>query len=250
MFRSFAFTIRPRDGITDTTIAAYHKWFKKLDYAFVVLEKEGHERHLHAQVWLTKPRAKGDIIKQADLICLRTIPDWAADGSQKKVQRGGIRVAYSDWHLDYLSQNDLKIDSPNIILDNQPNNTYEYYPTEEEQESVKQLANAVDQRYFALEQKCSKYLEDQDKSLTHKTVASFLNDAMFNSRTIKVIEDPRRRNQVCYTLYCYMLKSSDIYNFIPKDPAQKKYEKILETQPTPNPNIPGSGYLSEIDYEL
>ena len=228
MYRSFAVTVRPRDGISDTTISAYLKWFEKLDYAFVCTEKEGVERHLHAQIWTDTPKAKGDIVKQVERICERTINDW--DQAQKKVLRGhgnksGIKIAYSDWYLDYLAENQLKEILCDILYDKPPENTYPYYPTEEEQEKVMTTANAVDPRFTDLEYKCNDYLTKKDLTLTHKSVALFLCDAMFNSRSIKVLMHQRDRTALATALYAFMSKSTNVDLFINKTAEEKKIDK-------------------------
>lgn len=226
MFRSFAITVRPLDGITDATAAAYLKWFQKLDYAFVKLEKSGVERHLHAQIWTDSPKAKGDIVKQVERICERTINDWTQ--AQKKVLRQGVKIAHSDWYLDYLAENDAKAEEAGeILLDKPPENTYPYYPTEEEQEKVKNVATAVDPRFTELEYKCLEFLDRENRTLSHKTVALFLCDAMFNSRTIKVLMHQRDRVALATALYAFMTKSNDIDLFITKSAEDKKIDAKL-----------------------
>ena len=226
MFRSFAITVRPLNGITDETINAYAKWFEKLDYAFAVTEKEGHERHLHAQIWTDVAKAKGDITKQVERICVRTISDWTQ--AQKKVLRGGIKIAYSDWYLDYLAENDLKIDDPNIIYSKTPDNTYSFYPTEEEQDKVKTISNAVDPRFTDLEFKCLEYLDKHSLPINLKTTARFLCDAMFNSRTIKVMMHQRDRCSLATSLYAFISKSNDTDLFINKSAVEKREDQKFE----------------------
>lgn len=227
MFRSYAITVRPYNGISDKTIDAYVKWFEKLDYAFIAIEKEGWERHLHAQIWTDVAKAKGDIIKQVERICVRTIDDW--DQAQKKVLRGGVKIAYSDWYLDYLAENDLKIDDPNILYSHLPENTYDYYPTEEEQDKVKTISNAVDQRFTDLEFKCLEYLDKHSLPINLKTTARFLSDAMFSDRTIKVLMHQRDRCALATTLYAFISKSNDTDLFISKSAVEKREEqKFLE----------------------
>lgn len=225
MFRSFCLTIRPRDGITDTTIDATKKWLTKCEYAVAVLEKETNERHLHAQIWFSATKARGDICKQVQRICERTIPDW--DTAQLKVLRNGVKIAYSDWYLDYLVENDLKT-TPHIIVNNPPEKTMEYYPTEEEQENVQKMKSAVDPRMAELEIKCLEYLEKKGlKDITMKLVAEFLADAMFVSRTIKCILQQRDRKALCTTLYAYMSRKKDIFLFMDKTKEDEKWEKLL-----------------------
>lgn len=221
--RSFCVTIRPRHGISDSTVSATLKWLRKQDYAVAVLEKENEARHLHAQMWFTKPRARGDINKQIQRICEQTIEDWTPE--ELKVLRGGTLIAYSDWANDYLIENDLKTNDPNILINSPPNKTIDYYPTEEEQDRVQKLKTAVDPRFFNLEQD---YLQwNGDNPVTHKSVASFLADSMFVSRTLKVIIQKRDRLSLCTSLYCYITKSTDPFQFMEKSENDKKYEKLL-----------------------
>ena len=222
MFRSFCLTIRPRDGISEATIEATKKWLTKCNYAVAVLEKTSHERHLHAQVWFETAKARGDICKQVQRICERTVQEW--DTAQLKVLRSGVKIAYSDWYLDYLVDNEDK-EPPNIVLNNPPNMTMEYYPTEEEQEEVKTMKTATDPRMAELEIKCLKHLGDKD--VTEKSVARFLAYAMFEERSIKCILQQRDRTALCRTLFAYMTKSSDIYLFLVKTEEEKKWDKMV-----------------------
>ncbi len=221
MFRSYCLTIRPRDGITDDTTQQITKWLTKCHHAVAVLEKSEHERHLHAQIWTDTPKARGDICKQVQRICERSIKEW--DTAQLKVLRSGVKIAYSDWYLDYLVENDDK-EPPNIIVNNPPEKTMDYYPTEEQQEDIQTMKQAVDPRFADLEIKCRDYLGE--KPITERTVASFLADAMFKSRTIKCVIQQRDRVALAKTLYAYMSKSDDIYLFLTKDKEQIKFEKI------------------------
>lgn len=225
MFRSFCITIRPRDGITDETIDAVKKWLPKCDYGFAVLEKDGVERHLHAQLWFEKERARGDINKQVQRICERTIKDW--DNAQLKVLRSGTRIAYSDWYNDYLAENENK-SSPNIIFNNIPDKTLSYYPTEEEQENIQTLKTATDPRFADLEIKCLAYLQNSIYPITIKSVAEYLAYAMFKEKSMKVLLHQRDREALCISLHAYMTKSTDIYLFLKKTKEDIKYEKTLE----------------------
>lgn len=233
MFRSFCLTVRPRDGISQKTTDETIKWLHKCTYAFAVLEKEGHEKHLHAQIWLDKPRARGDICKQVQRICERTIEDW--DASQLKVLRQGVRIAYSDWYLDYLAENDLKT-TPNIILDNPPTQkSLEYYPTEEEQANRQAVANSVDPQFSKYEIDYLEWLGDSP--ITQQSVASWLLYSCVHTRTIKLPRLQRDREALCIALYAYVSKSTDIYLFMKKP---KDLEKLEENLSKLNIRCPGN----------
>lgn len=223
MFRSYCLTIRPRDGITDDTVEQCKKWLSKCDYAVAVLEMENESRHLHAQIWTNTPKARGDICKTLQRICERSVKDW--DTSQLKVLRSGVKIAYSDWYLDYLVENDLKIAQPNIIYEKVPPLTLDFYPTEEDQQNIQTMKTAVDPRFADMEIKCLAFLGE--RQVTVKSVASFLADAMFVSRTMKCVVQQRDRVALAKTLYAYMAKSTDIYLFLEKDKEQQKFEKLI-----------------------
>lgn len=225
MFRSYCLTIRPRDGISDETVEQFKKWFTKCDYASAVLEMADESRHLHAQIWTNTPKARGDICKAAQRICERSVKDW--DNAQLKVLRSGVKIAYSDWYLDYLEENDLK-EPPNIIYSKVPALTMDFYPTEEDQTNLQTLKTSVDPRFANLEIQCKAFLGERSVTLT--SVAMFLADAMFVSRTIKVIIQQRDRLALHRSLYAYITKSTDIYNFVSKD--------YLDNAPYEVPEIP------------
>ena len=222
-YRSYCITVRPREGITDKTSNEIIKWLNKCEYSFAVLEMEEESRHLHAQIWLDKPRARGDICKQIQRVCERTIDDW--DHPQLKVLRQGVKIGYSDWYLDYLAENELKDTPPNIRLNNPPQKAMDFYPSEEEQASIQSLKTAVDPRFARLEIDYLEWLGE--RSITHNTVCQYLADAMFVRRTIKVILQQRDRKALGISLYAYVNKSSDIYLFKDKEKEQIQYENLL-----------------------
>ncbi len=126
-FRSFTFTIRPKDGVPEDgdlqkAIIAYVAKYK----GFVAVEKEDNERHLHGQLWLEKAKRKHDINKQLNTICTRTVPEWDID--QQHVLHGGTKIAYNDdFYLNYCNK-----DETDIIYSQIPAFRQEYYPSEEE----------------------------------------------------------------------------------------------------------------------
>ena len=227
-FQSFALTIRPRAGITDDTIQAVKNWLLKQDYSVAVTEMSNEARHLHAQVWLNEGRTKDDVAKAVKRICERTISDW--DATQSKVLRGGIRVAYSDWYLEYLVDNQEKgeVEESNIIVNKPPDKTERFYPSQEEQDAVKSIANATDPRFQSMETACKAYLETNQLDVTSRNVAVWLCYAMFQARTIKVIINQRDRTSLCKALYAYISQSSDTSLFLERTLEEKKLDKKFE----------------------
>lgn len=226
MFRSFCITIRPRDGIKDNLVDKLKKWLSKQQYAVACLEMENEARHLHAQIWSDNERHKNDITKQMKRFCEANIEDW--DIAQTKVLRGGIRVAYSDWYLEYLLDNENKGENNNILVNNPPDKSERFYPTEEEQERVKSVANSIDPRFTKLEQEFNEWNENKELDVNIEAVAQFLSWSMFDERTIKVIVQAKDRYALAATLLMYITKSNDILNFIPITKEQKKLDRGTE----------------------
>lgn len=230
MFRSFCITCRPRDGISDSTIEGILKWLRRHpQYACAVLEKTAEERHLHAQLWYDEPKRKGDITTQLVRICQSTIPDW--DASQKKVLASGTKVAYNDWYINYLLENDLK-ESPNIILENPPNCTDSYYPSLEEQDRVQRVAKAVDPRFQSLEEGFRASRLDSTTTPTLEDIARYLYRSMFCDRSIRVVTQQRDRTALALSLYHYILQAAegqeDTDLFITRSAEERRKDKLLE----------------------
>ena len=229
-YRSYALTIRPLHGIADQTVEALVSWFNKLDYAVAVIEMDNESRHMHAQIWSNQPKRKGDICKALQRICERTIENW--DNAQLKVLRMGVKIAYSDWYLDYLTENDAK-DDPNIFVYKPPDKSFDFYPTEEEQEAVRQVATSVDPRFTHLEQKFLEWHDDQSGEITKIKIAKFLAICTNEDRTMKVICQKKDRIALCQSLYNYITKSDDPMEWLPQDHEEKKLinniEKITQT---------------------
>lgn len=129
--KSFGITVRPRNGITNDTLDLCVEWLNKQDYAWgciEVLNDDLSTRHLHAQIWLDEPRARGEVRRSIDRICERST-DW--DSEQKKVLSKGIKMCYSDWYMDYMRGKD-DFDESCIVADKTPANADSFYPSAEE----------------------------------------------------------------------------------------------------------------------
>ena len=104
MYKSWTFTIRPRDGFPKTLDHKVVDWAKKQDGAFLTYEKADVERHIHGQIWC-EPRDKGTVNKSLERICVNNIPEW--DTAQNIVLRRGTKIAYNnDFVENYLAKED------------------------------------------------------------------------------------------------------------------------------------------------
>ncbi len=144
VYKSFAITVRPRAGLTTKHETVLLAWLNNLPHCVAVREREGEAMHLHAQIWSKEGWIKGNITKKLRIIGEKCVEDW--DAAQAKVQASGVRIAYSDWATDYLTENEQKNgdEQGTVLINNAPDIQEEYYPSQDEQDAVKATANAKD----------------------------------------------------------------------------------------------------------
>lgn len=233
VFKSWALTVRPPNGVEEGSILETDliKYITKQKGGFLCSEKEGHERHLHGQVFFEQAKRKADVKKiiasyQAKYLQLTALP-----ADQSVVLNGGIKVAYSDdFYAEYCQKED------NMLLALMPDDSAEYYPPPGEQEKVLAAHSAVDKKYH-------KYLElwntlQPDEEVNKRNVAKFLYRLMYVKKEICVIEDPKKRSHLTTSLVEYLLGDEKrALSFMLPDEAKleqdkekilKKYEKFLE----------------------
>lgn len=220
MFRSFAATFRPREGINDDAISSYLKWFEDKK-VFACLEKEGHERHIHFQIWFDEPKRRVDVDKQIKRIAKRHT-EWDDATAKHAVM---TRIAYNDWYLSYLSENELKPEDPNIIYNNVPASTIEYYPSEEEDELMKARIAASDSFYHELKEKWDVYSSEKDISNpTLRHIAEYLHYRQHIIKDMRVTRDKKNAQALVHTLHMYITGDFQIDWWI----AQTKQDKIAD----------------------
>lgn len=221
MNKSFGFTIRPKIGVEKNSEleSKILKAIQKFDYYHCVAEKSGTERHLHFQLWCDEEKRKGDIKKTFTRICAKH--EWW-DVNHKKFCIED-RYCYNDWYDEYLDQDnpDKVSDEYELLLDNIPADTDNYYPADIEQEKWKAKANAVDKTFHHLKELWDNWSDDKPESLLE--VVEFFNDMMFKSKKIQVIEDKKRRCQRCECLYWYLIGGAP-KSFCLMGDELKKYE--------------------------
>lgn len=198
MSRSFAFTIRPLAGVPpDSELEqSFRKLLNKYP-GFLVAEKTGIERHLHGQMFFENPRTKSDFNRDFPVNkCKKHLADWTPQ--QERVLKLGTKIAYSD---DFYTEYTNKPDSE-LLVDNFPANSNEFYPSQDEQDKVKNRANAKDAKYYAL---AEMWQNSENPCVpTYENVAKWLYNQMFVLKTIKCIEDRRKITQTVNTLTEYL----------------------------------------------
>ena len=207
-FRSYAFTIRPLEGVPENgqlekSVIDYVAKYK----GFVAAEMEDTSRHLHGQIFFEKPKRKHDFNNKLSQFCHKGIQDWTP--KQDHVLRSGTEVAYDDnWYLEYCNKSDTQ-----VLLHAMPENSIDYYPSKEEQAAVMARAHAVDKTFHHL---LELYEEDppvkENEFPSPEEVRFWLYDQMFIKKTIRVIEDKRKFNQRAHALFHYIYSSKEPYH--------------------------------------
>jgi hypothetical protein len=195
-YKAFAYTIRPKEGVKTSGKIEQKliKYIKKY-HGFIVAEKEGICRHLHGVIYYPNPKRKYDVS-----LVLKSFQESELgrelDYNEERVLKGGLKIAYND---DFFTEYTNKEEST-LILENLPDNTTEYYPSEEEQAKVKRAANAVDKTYNHL----LELWNESKRELSENSVKIFMYEMMYVQKKIKVIEDKKKFNQRCISLFHYI----------------------------------------------
>lgn len=217
MYKSWAFTIRPREGFHEELETKLIKWISKQDYGFACVEMEGDARHCHAQIWINTPRDKGTINRSLENLCVSGLKE-KFDASSKVVLRRGTKIAYNDDFIEeYLAKED------NIIYNNPPEDTSVFYPTKEEQEKVMAKKNTKNSKYL----ECKTQFLEKGNEVTLENVAIFVRDGMYKNDTITIIEDDRKRKQFVKSLFYYIKGSCSLSAMMTKEDFE---EMLLKKQ--------------------
>lgn len=208
-YKSYAITISPSIEVEGQIQHDLTKWINKQDYAFAVIEggagKE-QKRHLHAQVFYDEPREKGSLTKALKRIVLKN------DAEAKTHIAVKVKISYNDDFIDEYMTKDIT----ELIRDEIPNETGDYYPSEEEQKKVKEKSNAVDFVYHYWKELWDDY-EKKSEEPTLVEIARFLANMMFVEKKIKVISDKKHRVEKTKSLWMYINSYSKIEEFLTND---------------------------------
>lgn len=188
VFKTFALTIRPKDGVTDQDIQKTMKWCRKHAlYYHVVTEKTGSQRHIHAGVFLHKEKKKNDVC----IMLCGLFKDLTPE--EKTVLRHGVKIMYN-W--DFIEKYLDKDDDTEVIGTHLPEERHieGYFPP-------KPLSLSENKT-----KKCSLYYHELERmwyenrnpayEITTLTTRDFLFEMMYNKRCLPVIRDDKQIIQV------------------------------------------------------
>lgn len=229
MYRSYCFTVRPLQGLSKETESLILRWLRKQHKAFATIEGDDEARHMHGQIWLEEPRERGKVNQSLKRICEKSIVDWSA--VEAKVLSKGTRIAYSDWFDSYLDDDLTKSHNfKYIVINNPPDKTEEYYPSQQEQDQIQQEANAVDKQMHRWEQAWFNYIKEKNikngHSIIYGAIDKFVRRRWFVTREELGPRCPKIQKNFIRYLYCYINKLTNEPNW----EALKLVEEYQEPQ--------------------
>lgn len=199
-FSTFAFTLRPKDGISDNDIKLTMGFVRRTaEYYHVVTEKTGSQRHIHAAVVFKTPTSKGEVCTRL----LRLFPELSPE--EKPVLRRGVKIMYN---MDFIN-NYLDKDDDTVILGSalpEAGCMESYFPPKPlSLEGTK-------------ERKCSIYYHELERmwyenrqphhDVTTVTTRDFLFEMMYDKRCLPVIRDDKQIIQTSRHLTRWLNKLS------------------------------------------
>jgi len=192
----FAITHRPKNGVSDNDVTKLVDYCRqKGQYYKIITEKEGHERHIHAVVYLNTPVRLYNFIRSLLLLFPDMLPE------EKIVFRQGVKVSKSIQWLEYLNKGDSTV----VIADNLPEEAHleSYYP-------VRPSPNRESKKvtyYLRLERLW--YEHSREMAVANpENCRHFLFKMMYADRLIDVIRDDKTIIQVSRHLSRYINKMS------------------------------------------
>lgn len=196
---TFALTIRPRNGVTDSMISTIVNWIKsRCLYYLIVTEKLDSARHVHAGIVLKKEVTRSNLC-----MSLSRLLNDSLDHEERRVFLSGIKIMYNDdWINNYLNKDDDTV----IIESSLPEAGFleSYYPVQETT-TRKPRCSAY---YVNLERL---WYENKIPGTEVNTlvVRDFLFELMYNKRVIDIIRDDKGIVQVARHLVRFLKKATE-----------------------------------------
>lgn len=197
-FKSYAITIRPRDGIEDKHINKFMKWVRKACvYYHVVTEKTMADRHVHAGLFLETESTRSNVVTQV----MRMFTDLSTE--EKRVLRNGIKIMYN---ADFIGKYLDKDDDTEVIASCLPEQGHmeSFFPPKPEPKVSG--AKKCSLYYHELESLWYKY-NTPDTEVNTVTARDFLFKVMYAERVLAVIRDDKQIIQVARHLVRWLNKA-------------------------------------------
>lgn len=201
--KAISITFRPRTGITDMALDKIRAYCIPLcEYYHFITEKENSARHLHATLFLIQEDAVAYFNRDIKKKLLKPLLKSIDDGSILKRAYVGKSVYNADWLNHYCA----KDDATKIIDTYLPADRAKLEPYYKD--TVKKAFH--DYVHFDFENAYKeKYPDRLDPSIDD--INRFLCYQMYDARTRRVIQEPRKVKNLIYSLHSYMTKARTFY---------------------------------------
>lgn len=200
-YRTFAFTVRPRDGITDGQVKSFMTFIRRrCIYYHVVTEKSGSSRHVHAGVVFKEGQLRSSVLVQV----VRIFKDLTTD--EKSVLRSGVKIMYNwDFINSYLDKNDETVVVASCLPEK--GHVESYFPVKPVKDGTLLLSKKCSMYYHELEALWYKH-SIPGIEINTETVRDFLFNVMYNLRVLSVIRDDKLIVQTSRHLVRWLNKST------------------------------------------
>jgi len=202
-FRTYALTMRPRNGVTTNQISAVTKWIKKrCSHYHIVTEKTGAALHIHAALYLKVDVEKSNLTQ----VWIRLMKAQSLDSKELAVARKGVKIMYNnDWVSTYLDKDDDTVVIESCLPELE--SLIQHYPPKPVTATAAK-ARKCSAYYHELEALWEKHkrplLEVNSENCRH-----FLFNMMYNERCINVIRDDKQIIQTARHLTRWLNKASE-----------------------------------------
>lgn len=224
--RSYAFSFRPKYGLTPSLKSELLKYCKKLKYALLIYEKEGEACHAHGQVFYSSPKNKFTLDRYLDRLLKKQKVEYI------KKYAINIKPAYNDdWCNKYLLNNASKVDDKSeVAYKNMPSDTSDYYPTQEQQE---QFQNAAKLKKIQYNERITNLVKKFKKSKfaiyeKPEAIAIFLHNLTFIENEAQIPKDNRCRRNLQEQVWYSLIGKKASYKDIVTEWGHATYEHDIE----------------------
>ena len=197
-FRSFCFTWRTHEHVINCELEKQiTKYLQKQLGGFLVAEYANYPvgRHYHGQVFYSGYRRIADVKRGlCNLWNKVKAPPLTPENKRYGIN---VKTAYNDdYYANYTASDNQDKDNQDVemLYENMPENTKEYYPTQEDQSKAMEYSSAADKTYAQLKISFEEW-NTEDLGINEGVVEQFLYEEMFVNKKIMIIEDKRKYRQ-------------------------------------------------------
>lgn len=223
--KSYAITIRPRDGISEQQITKFCNYVtRKSIYYHVVTEGTMADRHIHAGVVFHKAAERRNVINEI----LRLYPEL--DAKERTVLRAGIKIMYNnDWINKYTEKNGADVEGSDgtreEIISCLPESRHldAYFPPKPEAKSSEAKRKEHNKRYQQLEKLWFQY-QTPGTEVNTPNCRAFLARMMYKENEINIPSQDKEIIQMARHLTRWLCNvQHDVWELAPFE-KEESYE--------------------------